>query len=67
MDMNALERRRIAKSHVIDVAVAKVAINKSGRQRAEAAQKKLRKEVAANHFASVVQSETISYPRQAAG
>ena len=64
--MNALERRRIAKSHVIDVAVAKVAINKSGRQRAEAAQK-LRKEVAANHFASVVQSETISYPRQAAG
>lgn len=64
--MNALDRRRIAKNQVVDVAIAKVAINRSRRQRAEAA-KKLRKEAAANHFASVLQSETISYPRQAAG
>ena len=31
--MNALERRRIVKGQVVDVAIAKVAINKSRRER----------------------------------
>ena len=64
--MNALERRRIAKSNVIDVSIAKVAINRSRRQRQDAA-KKLRKAMAASHFASVVKAETVSYPRHAVG
>lgn len=64
--MNTLERRRIVRSHVIDVSIAKVAINKSRRQRADAA-KKLRKAMAASHFASTIQSETVSYPRHATG
>jgi hypothetical protein len=50
---------------LIDVVVAKAAINKSRRQRSEAA-KKLRKAMAASHFASM-QRETISYPRKFAG
>lgn len=63
--MNTLERRQIVKGHVIDVAIAKAAINKSRRQRSEAA-KKLRKAMAASHFASI-QADTISYPRHANG
>ena len=63
--MNALERRRIIKGQVVDVAVAKVAINSSRRDRADAI-KKLRKEIAASRFISAVQSESVSLPRQAA-
>ena len=63
--MNALERRRIVKGQVVDVAIAKVAINKSRRERADAV-KKLRKEIAASRFISAVQSESMSLPRQAA-
>ncbi|HMN43590.1 MAG TPA: hypothetical protein PKE27_03420 [Povalibacter sp.] len=64
--MNTLERRQIVRSHVIDVSVAKAAINKSRRQRADAA-KKLRQAMAAKHFASTIKSETVSYPRHATG
>jgi hypothetical protein len=63
--MNTLERRQIVRGQVIDVSVAKAAINKSRRERVEAA-KKLRKAMAASHFASM-QRETISYPRKFAG
>lgn len=62
--MNSLERRQIVKGQVIDVAIAKVAINKSRRQRAEAA-RKLRKAMAASRFASTSKLETVSYPRHA--
>ena len=64
--MNTLERRKIVRGHVIDVSVAKVAINKSRRQSAEAA-KKLRKAMAANHFALTTKTETVAYPRHAVG
>ena len=47
--MNALERRRLVKAQVIDVKVAKTAVNASKRQRAEAA-KVLRKDMAAQLF-----------------
>jgi hypothetical protein len=64
--MNTLERRQIVKGHVIDVVVAKAAIHKSRRERAEAA-KKLRKAMAASRFVASAKADTISYPRQAAG
>jgi predicted DNA-binding protein (UPF0251 family) len=48
-NMNTLERRRLVKAHVIDVKVAKAAVNVSRRQRAEAV-KVLRKKMAAEHF-----------------
>ena len=60
--MNIVERRRIVKGNIIDVSVAKAAVHESRRQRREAA-KKLRKAMAASHFASI-QNETIAYPRQ---
>jgi len=47
--MNTLERRRLVKAQVIDVKVAKAAVNASKRQRAEAI-KVLRKDMAARHF-----------------
>ena len=47
--MNTFERRRLVKGQVIDVKVAKAAVNASRRQRAEAA-KALRKAMAAQHF-----------------
>ena len=47
--MNTLERRRLVKGQVVDVKVAKAAVNASRRQRAEAA-KVLRKDMAAQHF-----------------
>ena len=64
--MNTLERRQIVRGQLIDVSIAKAAINKSRRQRADAA-KKLRKAMAASHFASTIKSETVSYPRHAVG
>lgn len=59
--MNTLERRQIVRGQVVDIAVAKTAINKSRRERAEAA-KKLRKALAASRYAKL-KVETISYPR----
>jgi hypothetical protein len=61
--MNTIERRQIVKGRVIDVVVAKTAVNESRRERAEAA-KKLRKALAANRFATI-KPDTISYPRHA--
>jgi len=63
--MNIFERRQLVRGHVIDVTVAKAAVNESRRQRAEAA-KKLRKALAAKQ-AAASQRETISYPRHAVG
>ena len=59
--MNTLERRKLVRAHVIDVAIAKAAINKSRRQRA-AATKSLVKELSASRAASR-SAETISYPQ----
>jgi hypothetical protein len=59
--MNTLERRQLVRGQVIDVAVAKAAINKSRRQREEA-EKSLRKELAADRYESI-DTETISYPQ----
>ena len=56
--MNTLERRQFVRGQVIDVAVAKTAINKSRRERADAA-KKLRKAMAASRYAATT-VETIS-------
>ena len=47
--MNTLERRRLVRAQVIDVKIAKAAVNASKRQRAEAA-KVLRKDMAAKYF-----------------
>ena len=47
--MNTLERRRLLKAQLVDVKVAKTAVNASRRQRAEAV-KALRKDMAAQHF-----------------
>ena len=59
--MNTLERRQIVRGQVIDLAVAKTEINKSRRERADAA-KKLRKALAASRYAKL-RVDTISYPR----
>ena len=59
--MNTLERRKLARAQVIDVAVAKAAIHKSRRQRLEA-EKSLKKAMIASRSA-VIPSETISYPQ----
>ena len=59
--MNTLERRRLVRGQVIDVKIAKAAINKSRRQRIEAANS-LRKQMIANR-AALRQPETISYPQ----
>ena len=64
--MNTLERRQIVRSHVIDVSIAKAAINESRRQRADAT-RKLHTAMIAKHFASTIKSETVSYPHQSAG
>ena len=58
--MNTLERRQIVRGQVIDLVVAKTAINKSRRGRADAA-KKLRKALAASRYAKL-RVDTISYP-----
>jgi hypothetical protein len=63
--MNNIERRHLAKARVVDVSVAKTAINESRRRRAEAAQK-LRKELAAAQF-SCKSVEVVSQPRHAIG
>ena len=48
--MNTLERRQIVRGQVIDLVVAKTAVTKSRRERADAA-KKLRKALAASRYA----------------
>jgi hypothetical protein len=63
--MNNIERRQLVKGRVIDVSVAKTAINESRRRRADAA-KKLRKELAAAQ-SSKKPREFVSYPRHAVG
>jgi hypothetical protein len=63
--MNTLERRRLVKARVIDVKVAKAAVNESRRQRAEAA-KALAKDLAAHSYAAA-QRDTVSHPLRAAG
>ena len=59
--MNTLERRQIVRGQIIDLAVAKTEINKSRRERSDAA-KKLRKALAASRYAKL-RVDTISYPR----
>lgn len=59
--MNTLERRQMVRGQIIDLVVAKAAVNKSRRERADAA-KKLRKALAASRYAKL-RVETISYPR----
>ena len=59
--MNTLERRQIVRGQVIDLVVAKTAINKSRRERSDAA-KRLRKALAASRYAEL-RVDTISYPR----
>ncbi len=58
--MNTLERRQIVRGQVVDLVVAKTAVNKSRRERADAA-KKLRKALAASRYAKL-RAETVSYP-----
>jgi hypothetical protein len=62
--MNTLERRQLVKARVVDVKVAKTAVNESRRERATAA-KALRKALAATRYASA-QRDTVSYPQRAA-
>ena len=59
--MNTLERRQIVRGQVIDMVVAKTAVTKSRRERADAA-KKLRKALAASRYAKL-RVEPISDPR----
>jgi hypothetical protein len=61
--MNNVERRQLVKAGVIDVSVAKTAINESRRHRNEAA-KKLRKELAALQSSHKVR-DSVSHPRHA--
>ena len=59
--MNIIERRQLIRGRVIDLSVAKAEINRSRRERAEAA-RVLRKALVANRAASTA-PETVSYPR----
>ena len=59
--MNTQERRQLARAQVIDAAIAKAAINKSRRERANAA-KDLRKALAQSQYASR-RTDSISYPQ----
>jgi len=60
--MNALERRRMIKSRVIDVSVAKTTIEQSRRERADAA-RGLRKALAASRYAAIkAETVTVSMP-----
>lgn len=63
--MNTLERRQLVKARVVDVKVAKTAVNESRRQRDEAA-KVLRKELAAKRYATA-QRNSVAYQLRAAG
>lgn len=63
--MNTLQRRQLVKARVVDVKVAKAAVNESRRQRAEAA-KTLRKDLAATRYAAA-QRDSVSYQLRATG
>jgi hypothetical protein len=65
MAMNNIERRQLIKARVVDVSIAKTAINESRRRRSDAA-KKLRKELAAAQ-SSRKPAEVVSYSRNAVG
>lgn len=58
--VNTLERRRMIKSRIIDISIAKTSVNASRRERAEAA-RKLRKALAASRY-EAIKAETVSYP-----
>jgi hypothetical protein len=58
--MNIVQRRQLIKGHVIDAAVAKTAVSRSKRQRADAA-RTLRKAFAASR-AAAIKLDTIAYP-----
>jgi hypothetical protein len=59
--MNTQERRQFVRGQIIDVSVAKAAINKSRRERAAAA-KDLRKTMTKNQFARR-ELDSVSYPQ----
>jgi hypothetical protein len=59
--MNTQERRRLVRAQIVDVTVAKAAINKSRRERAAAATD-LRKSLTKNQFAHR-EPDSISYPQ----
>jgi hypothetical protein len=59
--MNTQERRRLVRAQIIDVGVAKAAINKSRRDRAAAA-KDLNKAMAKSQFARR-ELDSVSYPQ----
>ena len=59
--MNTQERRKFVRAQIIDVIVAKAAINKSRRERAAAA-KDLRKALAKSQFA-LRNVESVSHPQ----
>lgn len=61
--MNTLERRRIARAQLIDVSIVKADLSQSRRQSSDAT-KKLRKAMAANHFAAA-KPETVAPPSMA--
>lgn len=63
--MNNIERRQLIKTRVVDVSIAKTAVNESRRRRSEAA-KKLRKDLAVLE-STVKSAELVSYPRHAVG
>ena len=58
--MNTQERRQLVRAQVIDVAIAKAAINQSRRERAKAT-KNLRKALAQSQYATRP-TDVISYP-----
>lgn len=60
--MNTLERRRMIKERMVDVAVAKTEMNASRRRRREAA-RRLQKSMVASRFAARP-VDTISYPQR---
>jgi len=60
--MNTLERRRMIKERMVDVAVAKTEMNESRRRQREAA-RRLQKSMVANRYAAR-SVDTISYPQQ---
>ncbi len=64
--MNSLKRRQIIRGQMIDVSIAKTPINKSRRQRVEAAMN-LRKVMIASQSVASLKSETVSCPRFAVG
>jgi hypothetical protein len=59
--MNTQERRQLVRAQVIDAAIAKAAINKSRRERANAA-RDLRKALAQTQYVAR-RTDSVSYPQ----